>query len=121
MAAALPAPGEATFESNGSLPRATHYLVHPVLSDVIGRLNPEFVQRFDRINIIGYDRPWRETGACRAQRRRAGLLRAEGRRAGFGNLMRAGTDAPVRSALAEAVLRWAPPARSPRPAAATRC
>ena len=29
---------------------------------------------------------------------------------GFGNLMRAGTDAPVRSALAEAVQRWAPPA-----------
>jgi hypothetical protein len=57
-------PGEATFESNGSLPRATHYLLHPVLSDLIGRLNPEFVQRFDRINIIGYDRPWRETGGA---------------------------------------------------------
>ena len=104
-------PGEATFESNGSLPRATHYLVHPVLSDLIGRLNPEFVQRFDRVNIIGYDRPWRETG--RAPERSADVqarcvLKADVQ--GFGNLMRAGTDAPVRSALAEAVQRWAPPA-----------
>jgi len=31
-------PGDATLEPNGVLPRATHYLVHPVLSDVIGRV-----------------------------------------------------------------------------------
>ena len=55
-------PGEATLEPDGVLPRATHYLVHPVLSDVIGRLNPAYLQRIDRVNIVGYDRPWRETG-----------------------------------------------------------
>src|SRR6185369_11593919 len=38
-------PGEATLEPNGVLPRATHYLLHPILSDVIGRVNPPFLQR----------------------------------------------------------------------------
>ena len=55
-------PGEATLETNGILPRATHYLVHPVLFDVIARNNTAFLQRIDRINIVGYDRPWRESG-----------------------------------------------------------
>ena len=59
-------PGEATLEPNGVLPRATHYLVHPVLFDVIGRINPAFLQRIDRVNIVGYDRPWREPGQRRA-------------------------------------------------------
>ena len=36
-------PGEATLETDGVLPRATHYLVHPVLSDVIGQFNPAFL------------------------------------------------------------------------------
>ena len=30
-------PGEATLEPDGMLPQATHYLLHPVLHDVIGR------------------------------------------------------------------------------------
>src|SRR5436190_17253162 len=38
-------PGEATLETNGVLPRATHYLVHPVLFDVIARNNTAFLQR----------------------------------------------------------------------------
>ena len=42
-------PGEGTLEPDGVLPPATHYLVHPVLSDVIGRLNPVYLQRIDRI------------------------------------------------------------------------
>ena len=63
VAAALPAPGRGHARANGPLPRATHYLIHPVLSDVIGRLNPAFLQRIDRMNIVGYDRPWREPAA----------------------------------------------------------
>ena len=46
-------PGEATLEPDGVLPRATHYLVHPVLSDVIGRVNPAYLERIDRVNIVG--------------------------------------------------------------------
>ena len=74
-------PGEATLEPDGVLPRATHYLVHPVLSDVIGRVNPAYLQRIDRVNIVGYGRPWRETDS--AEPRQSSVetrLRPEGRR-----------------------------------------
>src|SRR5262249_36498090 len=53
-------PGVATFDLEGELPPATHYLLHPVLSDVIGGLNPAYLKRIDRVNIVGYDRPWRD-------------------------------------------------------------
>ena len=54
-------PGEGTLEPDGVLPRAEHYLVHPVLSDVIGRLNPAYLDRIDRVDIVGYGRAWRDT------------------------------------------------------------
>jgi hypothetical protein len=101
-------PGEATLEPNGALPPATHYLVHPVLSDVIGRVNPAFLQRIDRANIVGYDRPWHDPGAAdfTPAVRECCVLKADIH--GFGALMSAGADAPIRKALEEAVLRWAP-------------
>jgi len=100
-------PGEATLEPDGVLPRATHYLVHPVLSDVIGRVNPAFLARIDRFNIVGYGRPWRETesSAVPTSVRAYCVLKADVY--GFGNLMRAGQDAPVRKALEDAANRWA--------------
>ncbi|HSO92902.1 MAG TPA: hypothetical protein VLS53_00345 [Candidatus Dormibacteraeota bacterium] len=103
-------PGEATLETNGSLPDASHYLVHPVLFDVIARNNRAFLQRIDRANIVGYDRPWRETMHIgRALNvRQCCVLKADIQ--SFAKLMRAGVDAPVRAALQEAVLRWAPAA-----------
>jgi class 3 adenylate cyclase len=102
-------PGEATLETSGVLPRAAHYLVHPVLADVIGRVNPAYLQRVDRVNVVGYDRPWHESGVVddTAETQMRCVLKADVH--GFGNLMRAGRDAPVRRALEEAVLRWAPP------------
>jgi class 3 adenylate cyclase len=101
-------PGDATLEPNGQLPHTTHYLIHPVLTDVIGRLNPAFLQRIDRLNIVGYDRPWREpVGVDRsASVRQCCVLKADIH--GFGSMMRAGADGPVRKALEEAVARWAP-------------
>jgi class 3 adenylate cyclase len=103
-------PGEATLDASGMLPRAAHYLVHPVLFDVVGRVNPDFLQHPDRTNIVGYDRPWRETAAIEGTEtaRPCCVLKADVH--GFGTLMRAGADAPVRVALEEAVMRWAPPA-----------
>lgn len=100
-------PGEATLEPDGVLPRATHYLVHPVLSDVIGRVNPAFLARIDRFNIVGYGRPWQETDspAAHTSVRAYCVLKADVH--GFGNLMRAGQDAPVRKALEDAANRWA--------------
>jgi class 3 adenylate cyclase len=103
-------PGEATLEPNGVLPHATHYLVHPVLSDVIGRINPAFLQRIDRCNIVGYERSWHEPGSVDHAEciRSCCVLKADVH--GYGSLMRAGKDAPVRKALEEAVTRWAPAA-----------
>ena len=103
-------PGEATLDTNGSLPRATHYLIHPVLFDVIARINPAFLQRMARAsNIVGYDRPWHETTATidrTVNVRQCCVLKADIQ--SFSTLMRAGTDAPVRSALEESVHRWSP-------------
>ena len=101
-------PGEATLDPNGALPRATHYLVHPILSGVIGRLNPAFLQRIDRANIVGYDRPWHETDNVHREESARPLCVLKADVQGFGTLMRAGMDAPVRKALEEAVTRWAP-------------
>lgn len=102
-------PGDATLEPHGRLPRATHYLLHPVLTGVIGRLNPEYLQRMDRHNIVGYDRPWKAPfGSDRAPSVSAlCVLKADVH--GFGSLMSADADGPVRKALADAVQRWAPP------------
>jgi class 3 adenylate cyclase len=96
-------PGEATLEPDGVLPWATHYLVHPVLSDVIGQVNPAYLDRIDRTNVVGYGRPWQGTRKvdAGATSRTLCVLAADIR--GFGGLMRAGTDAPVRRALEEAV------------------
>ena len=104
-------PGEATLETDGRLPPATHYLVHPVLSDVVGRANPAYLQRIDRVNAVGYDRPWREVAeadeaSAAPAERTCCVLKADVH--GFGALMRAGADGPVRRALEEAVRRWAP-------------
>jgi hypothetical protein len=99
-------PGEATLEPDGVLPRATHYLVHPVLSDVIGRSNPAYLQRIDRVNIVGYGRTWRETESSDHTLRvdRWCVLKADVH--GFGTLMRSGADAPVRKALEDGVKKW---------------
>jgi class 3 adenylate cyclase len=100
-------PGEAMLEPDGVLPRSTHYLVHPVLSDVIGRANPAYLQRIDRVNIVGYGRPWRETDTVDQTVRvdRLSVLKADVH--GFGTLMRSGADAPVRKALEDGVKKWA--------------
>lgn len=102
-------PGEAGLDADGRLPPASHYLVHPVLADVIGRLNPAYLQRVDRANLVGYDRPWREREATvdlSVRARPCCVLKADVH--GFGALMHAGRDRPVRQALEQAVRRWAP-------------
>jgi class 3 adenylate cyclase len=96
-------PGEATLQPDGVLPEATHYLVHPVLSDVIGRSNPTYLRRIDTVNVVGYGRPW--TGAASVDydvtAQTLCVLAADVH--AFGELMRAGVDAPIRQALEDAV------------------
>jgi hypothetical protein len=102
-------PGEATLEPGGVLPPATHYLLHPVLIGVIGRLNPGFLLRMHRQNIIGYDRPWKSAAADEPQACSALLCLLKADVHGFGGLMSNGTDGPVRKLLADAVAAWSPP------------
>ena len=100
-------PGEATLEPDGMLPQATHYLLHPVLHDVIGRLNPAYLQQVDRTNIVGYDRPWRETESAARSTSVHSLCVLKGDVYGYGSLMHARADGPVRQALEDAVRQWA--------------
>ena len=100
-------PGEATLEPDGTLPPATHYMLHPVLADVIGRVNPGYLQRVDRVNIVGYDRPWHETNRAPRATSVHMFCVLKGDVVGFGGLMRSGNDGPVREALESAVRRWA--------------
>ncbi len=99
-------PGESTLEADGVLPRATRYLVHPVLSDVIGRVNPGYLERIDRVNIAGYGRPWRETASVDRPIRVDMLCVLKADVQGFSTLMRTRADAPVRKALEDAVQKW---------------
>jgi class 3 adenylate cyclase len=97
-------PGEGTLEPDGVLPRVTHYLVHPVLSDVIGQINPAYLGRIDRANVVGYGRRWQqETPSVDVSATSETLCVLAADVQGFGGLMRAGADAPVRRALEEAV------------------
>ena len=98
-------PGEGSLGEDSVLPRATDYFVHPALSDVIGRMNPVYLERIERTTIIGYGRRWTEIagGDRTATVRTLCVLKGDIR--GFGLLMRAGTDGPVRKALEEALRR----------------
>jgi class 3 adenylate cyclase len=96
-------PGEGTLESDGVLPPATHYLVHPVLSDVIGQVNPAYLARIDRTNVVGYGRPWLGDSSIETDTTTRTLCVLAADVQGFGGLMRAGADAPVRHALEQAV------------------
>jgi class 3 adenylate cyclase len=100
-------PGEATLEPDGMLPPATHYLIHPVLADVVGRVNPGYLQRVDRLNIVGYDRRWHEVDHVARTTSVQTYCVLKGDVVGFGELMHAGNEAPVRQALENAVRRWA--------------
>jgi class 3 adenylate cyclase len=100
-------PGEATLEPVGTLPMASHYLLHPVLSDVIGRVNPAYLQRVDRVNIVGYGRPWRDVESVASATSVHVYCVLKGDVHGFGGLMHAGAEVAVRQALEDAVRQWA--------------
>jgi class 3 adenylate cyclase len=99
-------PGEGTLEPDGVLPRATHYFIHPALSDVIGRMNPNYLDEVERETIIGYGRAWRETDRSDGPDSASKLCVLKGDVHGFGGFMLAGNGAPVQKALKDAVSRW---------------
>lgn len=55
-------PGERTFDPDGLLPPSTHYLVHPVLAELILRANSEYAGNLDPVNVVGDGRPWLDHG-----------------------------------------------------------
>ena len=95
--------GQEIFQPDGILPSSSHYLVHPVLAGVIARLNPQYAQSIDRVNIIGHARPWKD--ATDRQLKMLMVLRADVD--GFGQLMQRGLDHGVRDALRRAVETFA--------------
>ena len=96
-------PGEGTLDPDGVLPRSSHYVVHPVLSNVITHLNPSYIERVDRMNIVGYERPWRDADAADDDQEVEELCVLTGDLDEFGDMIRRGTDRPVRLALERAV------------------
>jgi class 3 adenylate cyclase len=99
-------PGEGTLDPDGVLPRAARYLVHPALSDVIGRINPPYLDRLERAVIVGYGRPWQQSAPDGGSAEVRMLCVLKGDVHGFGGLIRSGADAPVQRALEDAVGRW---------------
>jgi hypothetical protein len=55
-------PGERSFEHSDALPHSSHYLLHPVLTSLIGEANPRYLHDRNRTNEIGSGRPWMEHG-----------------------------------------------------------
>ncbi len=100
-------PGEAMLDPEGVLPQARHYLLHPVLTDVIGRVNPAYLQRIDRANIVGYGRSWRDADAVASTPSVHACCVLMGDIYGYGGLMHANAQVPVRQALEDAVRVWA--------------
>lgn len=54
-------PGEKTFAQSGVLPPSSYYLIHPVLDEKIRAANTEYEDNIDKVNIVGYDRLWKES------------------------------------------------------------
>jgi class 3 adenylate cyclase len=93
------APGERTFDPDGTLPPSSHYLVHPVLVEVASRLNPALGTRIDRLNIVGDERPWREAWDLPVEQdgKRLCVLKADV--VEFSSLMARRMDGPVLATL----------------------
>ncbi len=51
--------GERMFETDGLLPNSNHYLIHPILDQLIRTKNSEYKDKIDKVNIVGCDRPWK--------------------------------------------------------------
>ena len=67
---------------------------------------PAYLERVDRVNIAGYGRPWREVESVDRPVRVDLLCVLKADVHGFGTLMLAHEDGPVRKALEDAVLKW---------------
>ncbi|MBW2739929.1 MAG: DUF4062 domain-containing protein [Deltaproteobacteria bacterium] len=54
--------GEKTFDEVRLLPDSTHYLIHPILDELIRQKNGIYKEHINVTNIVGYDRQWNTIG-----------------------------------------------------------
>lgn len=100
-------PGDQTLDRIGELPPSSHYLVHPILAEIVNACSAEYGWNMDPVNIVGNGRPWRERGDSAPGRETpVCVLKADVR--AFGRLMES-PDAgdAVRDALRKAVAEHA--------------
>ncbi len=64
-------PGDEALDRGSDLPSSSHYLVHPVLAELVAEFNPEYARNIDPVNVVGDGRPWREHGETGDARERA--------------------------------------------------
>lgn len=64
-------PGDEALDRGCDLPSSTHYLVHPVLAELVAEFSPEYARNIDPVNVVGDGRPWREQGETGDARERA--------------------------------------------------
>jgi class 3 adenylate cyclase len=71
-------PGDEPLDRDRELPGSSHYLVHPILAEIVASHSPAYARDIDTVNIVGADRPWREAGAAgEPHERRLCVLKAD--------------------------------------------
>jgi hypothetical protein len=96
-------PGERPFEHGDGLPESSHYLVHPILAQLVAEANPLYVRNLDRANEIGSGRAWRDAGRDEA------LCAVRADIVHFSAFMKEGArEAEIRSALRQALEKRRP-------------
>jgi class 3 adenylate cyclase len=64
-------PGDQTLDRGSALPLSTHYLVHPILAEIVAKYSAEYARNIDTVNVVGNGRTWREVGEGGPARERA--------------------------------------------------
>jgi hypothetical protein len=101
-------PGEGGFDQDGSLPRSSYYIVHPILTGFIASLNPDYLENGDHTNLVGNGIDWKEPSSGRAEYDEQQLCILKADIKGFGAIMSDDhIDREVRHALQEATRRHA--------------
>jgi class 3 adenylate cyclase len=71
-------PGDETLDRGSELPLSSHYLVHPILAEIVTKHSPEYARNIDAVNVVGNGRPWREgADAGQARERALSVLKAD--------------------------------------------
>ena len=55
-------PGDEPLDRGRELPESSHYLVHPILAEIVVQYRPDYAHSIDTVNVVGAGRPWREVG-----------------------------------------------------------